>query len=546
MAQFGSGYDAFMHASDTDQAGGRAAAFVESVPRVLCCLCGVLIDANPAGMCANCLRSQVDITEGIPKQSVVYFCKFCERYHVPPRNWVRCELESKELLALLIKRLKGLNKVKLVDAGFKWTEPHSRRIIVRLCVQKEVFTSTVLQQEFLIEFVVEHLQCDSCKRDAANMDAWTAVVQLRQKVDHKRTFMYLEQLILKHNAHEDAIGMKNMPDGLDFYFMVRSHANKFLHFVTSVVPLRHKTSEHLISHDESNNTFRYKYSFSAEISPLCRDDLVVLPPKVAAHLGGIGPLVLVLRVAQNVLVMDVRTFRTAEVSSPYYWKNEFGAILGSRRLTEFTVLDSEPTGEILPGGAGSNKNIVVTDVTVCRSADLGMVDRQYFVRSHLGHHLQAGDLCLGYDIENANVNEDLMTGHKKLVDLPDVVLVRKTYPKRNRARTRRWKLRRLAMEEQQQAAARGSGASNEEDEHELFMQELEQDPEMRSHVNLYMQAKDPVVVAQDDNSLAMRDDSGAEDEEEDEDYPDVPVTELLEGLAITEATTGPEPGGDEL
>lgn len=43
---------------------------------------------------------------------------------------MKCELESKELLTFCIKKLKGLNKVKLVDAGFIWTEPHSKRLKV--------------------------------------------------------------------------------------------------------------------------------------------------------------------------------------------------------------------------------------------------------------------------------------------------------------------------------------------------------------------------------------------------------------------------------
>ena len=36
----------------------------------------------------------------------------------------RCPAESKELLTYCIKRVKGLQKVKLVDASFVWTEPH--------------------------------------------------------------------------------------------------------------------------------------------------------------------------------------------------------------------------------------------------------------------------------------------------------------------------------------------------------------------------------------------------------------------------------------
>ena len=48
----------------------------------LCCQCGTLIEPNPANMCVGCLRTRVDITEGIHKQATatVYFRKFCERY----------------------------------------------------------------------------------------------------------------------------------------------------------------------------------------------------------------------------------------------------------------------------------------------------------------------------------------------------------------------------------------------------------------------------------------------------------------------------------
>lgn len=96
----------------------------------LCCECGASIQPNPANMCVGCLRSQVDITEGIPKQSTLYFCRGCERYLQPPSEWIHCPLESKELLSLCLKKLKGLNRVKLVDAGFVWTEPHSKRLKV--------------------------------------------------------------------------------------------------------------------------------------------------------------------------------------------------------------------------------------------------------------------------------------------------------------------------------------------------------------------------------------------------------------------------------
>jgi len=34
--------------------------------------------------------------------------------------------------------MKGLKKVKLLDAKFIWTEPHSRRIKLKLTIQQEV------------------------------------------------------------------------------------------------------------------------------------------------------------------------------------------------------------------------------------------------------------------------------------------------------------------------------------------------------------------------------------------------------------------------
>ena len=69
----------------------------------------------------------------------------------PPKAWVRAELESKELLTFCVKKVKGLSKVKLVDAGFIWTEPHSRRLKLKLTIQAEVLNGAILQQTFVVE-----------------------------------------------------------------------------------------------------------------------------------------------------------------------------------------------------------------------------------------------------------------------------------------------------------------------------------------------------------------------------------------------------------
>jgi nonsense-mediated mRNA decay protein 3 len=168
--------------------------------------------------------------------------------------------ESQELLAICLKKLKGLNRVRLTDAHFIWTEPNSKRLRVSLTIQKEVcfivlqfgrvvvvsvgthrngqvLTSTILEQIFEIEYLVQHGQCPDCAKLAAK-NTWKALVQVRQKVPHKRTFLYLEQLILKHGAQKDTISLKEVKDGLDFFYSQRSHAIKMVEFLSSVVPIR--------------------------------------------------------------------------------------------------------------------------------------------------------------------------------------------------------------------------------------------------------------------------------------------------------------------
>ena len=106
-----------------------------TVATVGCAVCGVLITPRQGNMCLACLRQNVDLTEGITLQGVLHWCRGCERW-LSGERYVYADWESRELLAIALKNIRGLNKVKLVDAGFIWTEPHSRRVKVQLTVQK--------------------------------------------------------------------------------------------------------------------------------------------------------------------------------------------------------------------------------------------------------------------------------------------------------------------------------------------------------------------------------------------------------------------------
>lgn len=65
---------------------------------ILCAECGAVIEPNGANLCIGCLRNSVDITEGIPKETSVTFCKGCERWFSPPGSWMTALPESRELL----------------------------------------------------------------------------------------------------------------------------------------------------------------------------------------------------------------------------------------------------------------------------------------------------------------------------------------------------------------------------------------------------------------------------------------------------------------
>ena len=255
----------------------NADPFVPFLPaQILCCVCAIPIAPNAVNMCAQCLQTRYDIGEGIAKQVQQNTCRGCGRYERRDGSFAPVEPESAELMALLLKKPRGLGSVRLVDASFVWTEPHSRRLKIKACVQKEVVSGAVMQQSFVIEYVLSNKQCGSCQRREAK-DTWTAVVQVRQKVQHKRTFLWLEQLILRHRAHVDCVNIVEMRDGLDFYFDHRSHAEKLTSFFSTMVPMRQKVSRQLISADVHTGKGKNKYTYSVEILPVCRDDLVWLP-----------------------------------------------------------------------------------------------------------------------------------------------------------------------------------------------------------------------------------------------------------------------------
>jgi nonsense-mediated mRNA decay protein 3 len=432
---------------------------------------------------------------------------------------------------MCLKRVKGIGKdVRLVDASFIWTEEHSKRIKVKLTVQKEIAAGNVLQQTMVCEFTVVNQQCEDCQK-SFTPHTWNAIVQVRQKVLHRRTLCFLEQLILKHDAHDKVISLKETKEGMDFHFSQRSHAQRFSDFIQSFMPAKIKNSKHLVSHDTNSNEYYYKYTMQAELCHVCTDDLVVIPRGHSQLLNAVAPLMICHKMSTSIHLVDPLTLRGCDLPAYEYWKKPLESVATRSQMTEFIVINVEEIEAPEVGTrpkhhlAGRGK-MQLADIEVGRSQD---VNDRLIVRSHLGAILRPGNRVLGYDLRYINLSG--IDEESREATRADVFLVRKVF---QRNRGRKWELRRLEREKEE-----GAPEVDDEADMEAMKQDMEEDPELRGHVNMYRQPdankKQPATFVKPPAEAPVAADATGvdeEDDEEDDNAPEVPLAELLEGLVL--------------
>jgi len=287
---------------------------------------------------------------------------------------------------------------------------------------------------------------------------------------------------------------------------------------------------------------------------------VCLPPKLAQALGGVSPLLLCLQVHKDLHFVDPMTLKTQTIISDRFWRNKFTAVLSANRLVRFQVLVinvSDEHNKIEGDQSAYNQpsrfasKLLLAEVVVAREADFGKNDKQFHTITHLGNFLHVGDTVLGYDLTNANLMSDMPVKIKGR-ELPDIILVRKTYPEgKNKARSRKRKfmLRTLKKEAAEQKKV---DQVRDEKDWEEFQQQLEEDPEMASNVNLYKRepiSKKKATPAAAAAGSAATSSSKAEakeeggDSDDDDDLPGVNVDQLLDDVTETMEmlkATGPE------
>lgn len=268
------------------------------------------------------------------------------------------------------------------------------------------------------------------------------------------------------------------------------------------------------------------------------------------------------------------TLQQTDVTAPVYWRQPFDSLATVSDLVEFIILDIEPSGPV-------RGKYVLADAQVTRSSSHGAKitdddgmgdDGVYHTRTHLGAILQPGDTVLGYHLTNSNFNNEAFEALDQ-DRIPDVILVKKTYPnRRKKAKARNWKLRSIAKEAEdvgESTTVVGRGAlgrrggldqKNVERDYELFLRDLEEDKEMRAAINLYKyeEKKDadvemgangksgsglkggkrrngaakppplPVEGGMEVEQDLHEGDGDEGDDEEEEDFPEVEMDELLE------------------
>jgi len=309
-----------------------------------------------------------------------------------------------------------------------------------------------------------------------------------------------------------------------------------------------KTSEQLISLDVQNASTNYKSTYSVEIIPICKDDLVCLPKKLAMYLSNISQLCLCTRVGNSIHLTDPTTLGSAELSASQYWRQAFNPLAAIQNTIEFIVLDIEPTQH--PPVTSNRGKFLLADAQITPAS--GGNDEVFHTRTHLGAVLKPGDTVIGYYLSTTNFNDP----NWESLDpnrIPEVMLVRKTFPARRKkgskgAKKRKWKLKSIAKEvtddnnlglgrektEKEKKNGRGNfEQARAEADYEMFLRDLEEDAELRANVQLWKAEKKKHGDGDDDG---METESVAETEatdmsDDDEDFPKIRDDELLiEGM----------------
>jgi nonsense-mediated mRNA decay protein 3 len=182
------------------------------------------------------------------------------------------------------------------------------------------------------------------------------------------------------------------------------------------------------------------------------------------------------------------------VAAAKYWEHMFTAICSRERLCEFTVVDIHDVDfDVNTSKAAARNKFRMVQITLIKSSEYTNPSRrEYIVSTHLGEFLNFNDTVMCYDLgDMAHADlEQFDNSHK--TKLPDVVIVKKSYPRvRRRQQKRIWKLERMDIEmtdandEPRRGKKKAEKESKNDAEYNEFLNDIEEDPELRQNINLF-------------------------------------------------------------
>ncbi|KAG0441694.1 60S ribosomal export protein NMD3 [Dictyocoela muelleri] len=368
---------------------------------MLCCICGIE-STSP-----KCLRCSITSSINYIKETLEH-CRSCDRYLSPPKKWVSCDLNSKDLLHLIIKKSSYLKSVEICRANFLPSEVHSKRIKIEIEYRGTLTVGTDRDINFkkdgrilinpladqnvnkiVLICVVRNRQCAECQNVEAK-NYWSCVVQVRQKRG-RRNLLMLQNEVLENKIEFSFL--EETKNGVDFFFGDKVRCRNFLNFLHTKIGIKLTESERIISQDMRNNTKKSKLTYSVEIYPIDQDDFVVLDSDFAKK-KDVSPKMIAVKIGTTIQFIDIFG-KPFSISSDAFWKNrdKFSVIKDCRDLQKFIVTEID------------TKNSLLTDIYL--TIDYTTV---YHTKTHIANQLSEDDIVWGYNFTNTNHSEWENTG----------------------------------------------------------------------------------------------------------------------------------------
>lgn len=246
-------------------------------------------------------------------------------------------------MSLCLKKVAGLNKVRVIDAFWIWTEPHSKRLKIGIEIEKAVLDGKMnIRQKIEVEYVVRNKQCLECIREASE-HSWGAQIQLRQRNSDLRSLISLESELTKAGMHNLMLGIDIVKYGMNIFFMNKNQAEKVIQFISNYLPTKVKSSKKMVSSNKQSNTQKYEYVYLVDVIPLVKFDLVYLTKDVNNKMISQPEFMFVEKVSSSIHFINPLNLKRLDMTASKYFSLHTPPVplMNSKQLISFIVLDIE-------------------------------------------------------------------------------------------------------------------------------------------------------------------------------------------------------------